>query len=241
MNGIERIGFLNPWLYPLAAEAARAEVSKMTGRTSQEANLIGKATAGRKTVLDSKRIKPVEGISKGKSINVVFLLWPEIILSFLAALILGLYAKFGLIAGLSLACLGAILGIYFHEMHHFVTARRIILGKKFHQYIPSGIGLFHQELMKAIRNEASDSYIRVVIDGKGIGIVYPDEELSKKENLKVRRSGPRANVRLLITLAVLGIFLHLAFAVIAFPSFVQGAFSSLREGTEKNRTHNKRA
>lgn len=233
MNGIERIGFLNPWLYPLAAESAKPEILKMSGQTSEKADQLRQTTADRKIALDSKRVKPVEEIFKGKSVNIIFLLWPEMILSFLAALILGLYAKFGLIVSFSLALSGTLLGIYFHEMHHFVTARRMILEKIFHRYPASGIGLFHQELVKAIRNEASSSYIRVAIDGRGIGIVYPDEELSKKENLKVRRSGPRANVRLLITFALLGIFFHLAFAIIAFPSFVQGAFSSFREGMER--------
>ena len=242
MAGIERVGFRNPWLYPLAAEAAKAEVSKMTGEADKRAGQLRKTTADKKTVLDSKKIKPVEGISACRSIDIILLLWPEIILSFLTALILALYVKFGLIAGFLLASLGVILGIYFHEMHHFVTARRMILEKKFHQYFPSGVGLFHQELMRAIRNEASSSYIRVNIGEKGIGVVYPGEALSKKENLKVRRSGSRANIRLLITFAILGIFFHLAFTIIAFPSFVQGAFSTFREGTEKNKTkRNKRA
>ncbi len=233
MTGIERIGFLNPWLYPLAAESAESEILKMTGRANEKAGQFSQASVSRKIALDSKKIKPIEEIFKGKSLNIVLLLWPEMILSLLAALILGLYARFGLIAGLFLALLGTLLGIYFHEMHHFVTARRIILEKRFHQYLASGTGLFHQELAKAIKGEESSSYIRVAISGKGIGIVYPDEELSKKENLKVRRSGPRANVRLLITFALLGIFFHLAFAIIAFPSFIQGAFSSFREGTER--------
>jgi len=40
MTGIERIGFHNPWLYPFVAEAARPEISKMTGTAAENARHI---------------------------------------------------------------------------------------------------------------------------------------------------------------------------------------------------------
>ncbi|HUV81245.1 MAG TPA: hypothetical protein VMW21_01860 [Patescibacteria group bacterium] len=63
MAGIERVGFRNPWLYPLAAEAAKAEISKMTGQANERAGQLRKMAADKKTVPDSKRVKPIAEIS----------------------------------------------------------------------------------------------------------------------------------------------------------------------------------
>jgi len=168
-----------------------------------------------------------------KKIDVSFLLWYEIALGFLGAFLLALYPGFDFIESILLALAGSVLGIYFHEMHHFVTARRLILEKEFHISLPYGVGFFHQELKKAVKGEQGNSYLRVNIDKRGIGVIYPRQLLSPAENLKADRSGPRANVRVLISFAFLGVLFHLAFTVIAFPSFVQGIFSTFREGMKK--------
>jgi len=264
MTGIERIGFYNPWLYPFVAEAAKTEISKMTGTATENTCHIRQITTCRKANLDLKRVEPVKETSavggikrvskesngfkertaasyslklesdeKGRNIDISFLLWYEIALGFLGAFLLALYLDFDFIESIFLAILGSALGVYFHEMHHFVTARRLILEKKLHKSLPHGVGLFHRELIKALKGEPSNSYIRVNINKRGIGVVYPQEPLTLKEILKANRSGSRANARFLISFAILGVLFHLAFTVIAFPSFVQGMFSTFREGMKK--------
>ncbi len=171
--------------------------------------------------------------ARGKEINISFLLWHEIILGFLGGFVLGLYLGFDFVESTFLAFLGSASGIYFHEMHHFVTARQLILEKEFHISFPYSVGFFHQELTKALKGEQSNSYIKVNIGKRGIGIIYPREILSPEENLKVDRSGYRANVRFLISFAILGIFFSSVFTVIAMPSFVQGGFSTFREGMKR--------
>ena len=247
--------YSNSWLYPFAAESFKPEILKMTGIASKKGREIDKISSCKKTDLQSKMVQPVKETSAsgktrktgstaynyveraidvcGRNMNISALLWYEIAASFLGAFVYALYLDFDFIESILLAILGSALGIYFHEMHHFVTARKLILEKKLHTYLPHGLGLFHQELIRAVKGEPSDSYIRVSIDKRGIGVIYPREILSEEENLKVDRSGSRANVRVLISFGILGIFFHLLLSVIAFSSFIQGGFSTFREGMRK--------
>ena len=251
MTGIERVGFYNPWLYPLAAESARTEILKMTGTANERASHLREITACQEANLRLKRVNPIKGTSAvsgtkrvspgcdhlGRNIDISLLLWYEIALGFLAAFLLALYLAFDFIESILLALVGTALGIYFHEMHHFVTARRLVLGKKLHEYLPHGVGLFHRELIRAMKGEPSNSYIRINIDKRGIGVIYPQQILSREENLKAKRSGFLANARLLVLFTILGVIFYLAFIIIAFPSLIQGLFSTFREGMKKNKKY----
>lgn len=245
------------------AESFKPEILKMTSIASERDREIDRISAREKTDSESKVVQRVKETTasgktrktgnpaydyveraidaykrqpqpeRGRNINTSLLLWYEIALSFLGAFVYALYLDFDFIESILLALLGSALGIYFHEMHHFVTARRLILEKKLHTYLPHGVGLFHRELIRAMKGEPSNSYITVNIDKRGIKVVYPREILFEEENLKADRSGSRANVRVLISFGILGIFFYLLFSVIAFASFIQWGFSAFREGMKK--------
>ena len=177
---------------------------------------------------------------KGKNLDISALLWHEIAASILGTGAVALYLGYDFIDGTFLALFGSALGVYFHEMYHFVAARKLILEKTLGRHFPRGVGIFHQELIRALTGEPSSSYIRVGIDKRGIQVIYHHKLLNKEENLKVNRSGSRANVRLLLTFGIFGIFLHPVFTVIAVASLIQGSFSTFREGMRKKDKPRKR-
>ncbi|MBU4311182.1 MAG: type II toxin-antitoxin system RelE/ParE family toxin, partial [Candidatus Omnitrophica bacterium] len=176
------------------------------------------------------------------------LLWYEIILSGMGGYALSLYLGCDVIVGILLALLGSVLGIYFHELRHFVKAHELIL-KRLGQidYSPYVVVRFNQELVSALAvafsrilglaRRPSESLIRVGIDKSGISVNYPHKMLTEKENLVVARSGPRSNVRVALSFAAMGIFIKWAFGifypiflVIAFVSLMQATLSAFREG-----------